>query len=151
LDRAFQAVASSRDGVLPDDEIDHLVAALDEPSLEEPLRELRRQRLRKAARTAGDGGADYTPLPRDESALGEESQAQQEHGGNTEQRAGSGAREREGWKQQQQQQQQQPSGVGTGFGDGASSRSSGSGGGCSVGPSAAVEPSRMQHPPAPAV
>jgi hypothetical protein len=49
--------------VLPDDEIDALVAALREPSLEEPLRELRRQRLRKAARSAPDGGAFYTPLP----------------------------------------------------------------------------------------
>ena len=62
LDAAHDAVRASRDGVLPEDAIAALVAALREPSLEEPLRELRRQRLRKSGRAAGDGGGRYAPL-----------------------------------------------------------------------------------------
>jgi hypothetical protein len=48
--------------VLPDEAIDNLVAALREPSLEEPLRELRRQRLRKMGRTVSGTGGRYAPL-----------------------------------------------------------------------------------------
>lgn len=63
LDRAHDATGASRDGVLPEEEISALVAALREPSLEEPLRELRRQRLRKGGRAAADGAGRYAPLP----------------------------------------------------------------------------------------
>jgi hypothetical protein len=49
--------------VLPEEAIGALVAALREPSLEDPLRELRRQQLRKTGRSAADGQGRYTPLP----------------------------------------------------------------------------------------
>ena len=62
MDAVQEAVSSSRDGVLPDDAITALVAALKEPGLEEPLRELRRQRLRKLGRAAADSSGRYTPL-----------------------------------------------------------------------------------------
>lgn len=54
---------NSPDGVMPDEEIDTLVSALKEPSLEQPLRELRRQRLRKGLKGARDGRAKYAALP----------------------------------------------------------------------------------------
>lgn len=38
------------------------MTALKEPSLEEPLRELRRQRLRKTGRAAPDASGRYAPL-----------------------------------------------------------------------------------------
>ncbi|GBF97013.1 hypothetical protein Rsub_09810 [Raphidocelis subcapitata] len=63
LDAAHDATSSSRDGVMPEEAIGDLVAALKEPSLEEPLRELRRQQLRKTGRAAADSQGRYAPLP----------------------------------------------------------------------------------------
>jgi len=70
------AVRDSRDGVLPEEVIDDLVGELREPSLLEPLKELRRQRLRKTGRSAADAGGRYAPV-----VLEDEGRADDDDGG----------------------------------------------------------------------
>lgn len=63
LDRYHDIANDCPEGVLPEDEIENLVADLREPDLAEALLSLRNKALRESGKRTSKGGDEYVALP----------------------------------------------------------------------------------------